>query len=70
MKNFSKPVGIKNLTHLIAAAGPMMTLSMPVFYRHKFIGVVAMDMAMKELTNAVKNRLVRTARSHRLCGSW
>ena len=47
----------------------MITLSTPVFYRHKFVGVLGLDMAIKELTNAVKNRFDITAWSHRLCGS-
>ncbi|KAI0233331.1 hypothetical protein LSAT2_016413 [Lamellibrachia satsuma] len=35
--------------------GAMVTLSMPVFYRHKFIGVMAIDMAVSDFTTAVKS---------------
>ncbi|KAI0230118.1 hypothetical protein LSAT2_019487 [Lamellibrachia satsuma] len=37
--------------------GAISTLSLPVFYRHKFIGVVGMDMTMDDYTISSKNSL-------------
>jgi len=43
---------------IIVVSETLITLSMPVFYNHTFIGVAAVDITVAELSSAVPDRYV------------
>ena len=52
-QNYNEPHSCRH-----CSPGSMSTLSLPVFYRHQFIGVVAMDISVDNYRNSAKDRFV------------